>query len=353
MGTSRQHHRAGLVLAVVAVLLLPLAAYLALGGDQVGPGRPPMYTEPMPGPETLPLLGTAGTVPDRPALAVKVDNTDGGRPQAALDAADLVVEEVVEGGLTRLIVVYHSQAPQRVGPVRSARSTDIPLLAELGRPAFAWSGANPTFAAAVREADVIDVGAAAAPDAYRRSDDRRAPYNLYASPTDLWSAARRGQDAGPPPALFAYGGGTGAGEAVDGFDTAGAPGLATDIRWAWDGSAGAWARSQDGTPHVDEDGTQVTATNVIVRFTPYRDSGVRDSAGGVVPEAVTVGEGDAWLFRDGHLHRGRWAKATPDGPTTYTDASGSALELVPGRTWVEVLPPGTGRALPATGAGPQ
>jgi Protein of unknown function (DUF3048) C-terminal domain/Protein of unknown function (DUF3048) N-terminal domain len=258
----------------------------------------------------------------------------------------------VEAGLTRLIVVYHSQAPRRVGPLRSARSTDIPLLAELGRPAFAWSGANPTFAAAVREADVIDVGVAAVPDAYWRSDDRRAPYNLYASPTDLWAAAERGDPgAGPPPALFAYRDGTGAGEAVDGYDTAGSPGLATDIRWAWDERAGAWARSQDGTAHLDDDGTQVTAANVIVRYTPYRDSGVRDSAGGVVPEAVTVGEGDAWLLRDGRVQRGRWAKATPDGPTTYTDASGSPLELAPGRTWVEVLPPGTGRTLPVTAGG--
>jgi Protein of unknown function (DUF3048) N-terminal domain len=104
MDTFRQRHRAGLVLAFVAVLLLPLAAYLAATGDD-GPSRPPPGTEPAPGPETLPLLGIVGEVPDRPALAVKVDDTGGGRPQAALDAADVVVEEVVEAGLTRLIVV--------------------------------------------------------------------------------------------------------------------------------------------------------------------------------------------------------------------------------------------------------
>lgn len=346
MRSFRQHHRAGLVLALVAVLLLPLAAFLALGRGDDDPAPPPAGTEPAPDTETLPLLGAAGEVPDRPALAVKVDDTDGGRPQANLAAADVVVEEVVEGGLTRLVVVYHSQAPERVGPVRSARSTDIPLLAELERPAFAWSGANPTFAAAVRQADVIDVGLAAAPDAYRRSDDRRAPYNLYASATDLWAAAEDGNpDAGPPPALFTYG--DGAGEAVGGFDTAGSPGLATDIRWAWDDRAGAWARTQDGTAHVDDDGTQVTAANVVVRFTPYRDSGVRDSAGGVVPEAVAVGEGAAWLLRDGRVQRGRWAKGAPEGPTTYTDASGEPLAFAPGRTWVEVLAPGTGRTIAA------
>ena len=194
-----------------------------------------------------------------------------------------------------------------------------------------------------------NVGAAAAPDAYQRSDDRRAPYNLYASATDLWAAAERtDEDAGPPPALFTYGDGTGAGEAVGGFDTAGSPGLATDIRWDWDEGAGAWARTQDGTDHVDDDGTQVTAANVVVRFTPYGDSGVRDSAGGVVPEAVSVGEGDAWLLRDGRLQRGRWAKAAPEGPTAYTDASGAPLEFAPGRTWVEVLAPGTGQPLAAT-----
>ena len=330
-------------------LVVPLGVVLArAGGGDDGEGGP---TD---GPAstgasltTFPLLGTAGDVPDRPALAVKLDNTSSGRPQSGLGEADVVVEEVVEGGLTRLLAVFHSQVPDTVGPVRSARSTDIPLLAELGRPLFAWSGANPTFAAAVHAADLVDVGAAAAPDAYRRSDDRSAPYNLYASPELLWAAGEASDpDAGPPDALFTYRAAGAAlppdAEPAGGFATNGGGGLATDVRWTWDGTSDQWARAQDGTAHVDADGTQAHATNVVVRFTPYRDSGVRDSTGAVVPEADSVGEGDAWLLTDGHLRRGRWHKADAEAPTTYTALDGSPLELTPGPTWVEILPPGSG-----------
>ena len=82
----------------------------------------------------------------RPALAVKVDNLDANGetavPQLGLLKADVVFEEIVEGNITRLVGVFHSQQPGRVGPVRSARTTDVQLLPQLGRPLLAWSGGN-------------------------------------------------------------------------------------------------------------------------------------------------------------------------------------------------------------------
>jgi hypothetical protein len=293
-------------------------------------------------------LGTPGRVPEQAALAVKIDNTERGRPPAGLTQADVVFEEMVEGGLTRLLAVYQSQDPDTVGPVRSARSSDLPILAELGRPLFAWSGANATFAAAVRAADIVDVGVAATPGAYWWAADRRAPYNLFAAPERLREAgAGDAASAIPPNALFSYRAagvplsGPGAAPA-GGFDTTGAGRVSTGIEWSWNPGLAGWERSQNGTPHVDSDGEQVRAANVIVRFTPYRDSGVRDSTGAVVPEAQAVGEGDAWLLSGGQAQQGRWHKAATDAPTTCTDAAGAPLRLAPGPTWVEVLPPGTG-----------
>lgn len=303
--------------------------------------------------DVLPLLGTEGEVPDRPALAVKIENTDNGRPQTGINQADVVYEEMVEGGLTRLLAVYHSQSPESLGPVRSARSTDVPLLAELGRPLFSWSGANPTFAEAVRAANVVDVGAEAAPAAYQRDTDRSAPYNLYASPEDLWAAGDDvDPDLRPPPPLFEYRPGGEALDAADaegaaGFEASGGQGLSTSIRWDWDEETGTWLRTQDGTPHVDDQDTQVSAANVVIRFTPYRDTGLRDSAGAPVPEADPVGEGEVWLLTDGQVQRGRWNKPSAEAPTTYTDADGSTLQLTPGQTWIELLPPGAGEVLPA------
>src|SRR5262245_19883249 len=337
------------VLAVVAAVAVVVA--VAVGAVLVANGGGDEQTEPAPTTEPvsiLPLLGTPGRVPDRAALAVKLDNTDRGRPQVGLTQADVVFEEMVEGGLTRLLAVYHSQDPDTLGPVRSARSSDLPILAELGRPLFAWSGANPTFAAAVRAADIVDVGFSAAPDAYRRADDRRAPYNLFAAPERLREAGAHDEaSATPPPALFSYPPADAAlsrpGLApAPGFRTTGARPVRTGIEWSWNADQAGWDRNQNGTPHVDADGEQVRATNVIIRFTPYGDSGVRDSTGAVVPEALSVGEGDAWLLSGGQALQGRWLKPAADAPTTYTDAAGTPLQLAPGPTWVEVLPPATG-----------
>jgi hypothetical protein len=296
----------------------------------------------------LPLLGTEGRVPQRAALAVKVGNTEEGRPPTGLTQADVVFEEMVEGGLTRLLAVYHSQDAEAVGPVRSARSTDLFILTELGRPLFAWSGANPTFAAAVAAADLIDVGVTAVPDAYRRDPERSAPHNLYTDPASLRGAATDEEGASTPPrALFSYRtadaplSGPGVEPAI-GFHAGGSGDLTTEIEWAWDAASASWLRSQDGTPHVDSDGQRVAVANVIVRITPYVDSGVRDSAGAVVPEAEAVGAGDAWLLSGGQAQTGHWEKPSPEAPTTFTDANGAPLRLAPGQTWVEVLPPGTG-----------
>lgn len=329
--------------------MVALAAIAAVGWWNLGDGDTITEEPAGPEPETvLPLLGTPGRVPDRAALAVKIDTTEHGRPQSGLAEADVVFEEMVEGGLTRLLAVYQSTDPGSLGPVRSARSTDLGILAELGRPLFAWSGANPTFAAAVRAADIVDVGASAAPDAYRRTDDRSAPYNLYADPGLLREAGADDAAAAIPPApLFSYRevddplSGPGSMDAT-GFRTTSAGTLSTEIEWSWNADRDQWVREQNGTAHEESSGTQLGAANVIVRFTPYGDSGVRDSVGAVVPEALAVGEGDAWLLSGGRAQLGRWHKASVDAQTTYVDSTGAPLQLAPGPTWVEVLPPGSG-----------
>lgn len=340
MSSTRRRVLAG-VAALVILAVAAVAALLLVADDDEDAETASEET-------VLPLLGTEGRVPQRAALAVKVGNTEEGRPPTALTQADVVFEEMVEGGLTRLLAVYHSQDPDAVGPVRSARSTDLFILTELGRPLFAWSGANPTFAAAVTAADLIDVGVTAVPDAYQRDPNRAAPHNLYTDPASLREAASDDEAASmPPPALFSYRAAdaplSGPGvEPAAAFHAGGVGDLTTQIDWEWDAASASWLRSQDGTPHVDSDGERVAVANVVVRVTPYGDSGVRDAAGAIVPEAQAVGEGDVWLLSAGQAQPGRWRKPSPEAPTTYTDADGAPLLLAPGQTWVEVLPPGTG-----------
>ena len=85
----------------------------------------------------------------RPALAVKIENSVDARPQSGLNAADVVWEEVVEGGITRFVAVYHSTLPPEIGPIRSVRPMDAAIAGPL-HGLFAFSGGQGPFVDADR-----------------------------------------------------------------------------------------------------------------------------------------------------------------------------------------------------------
>jgi hypothetical protein len=252
----------------------------------------------------------------------------------------------VEGSVTRLLSIFHSQDSVPVGPVRSARTSDIGVLAMLHRPFFAWSGANAVFAARIREGNIADVGYDVASGFYFRAGDRPAPYNLLLKSTaDLMALPSEGSS--PPPPLFTYRAPDQQPahlEPVAGVRvTYGASAGSAPVEYRWNGQG--WARTQKGTPHVDVAGIQVAPPNVIVQFTPYASSGVPDQFGTMIPEAQMVGEGDVWVLTAGGLVAGRWHKPAIDAVTTYTDVDGNPIGLTPGKTWVAIAPPGEGTRL--------
>ncbi|NOX31721.1 MAG: DUF3048 domain-containing protein [Actinobacteria bacterium] len=286
-----------------------------------------------------PLTGLPidASVADRPALAAKIDNVGPARPQAGLNQADIVYEERVEGGLTRLLAVFHSQDAPVLGPIRSARSTDVPILTPLQQPLFAWSGANAAFAALIRSVAIRDVGFDAQPSAYSRAADRRAPSNLMSSTSVLWDLV---SDSGAPPRALNH---LGPGAVFE----AGVPAVGVDVSYrgttvthTWDAEVEGWARTQNGSPHVDTEGVQVAPPNVIVQFVDYRASGQVDSTGAVVPEAVLEGNGTIWVLSNGRILEGTWTKDNVTAPTQYFDMSGDPILLTPGSTWVLLPEPG-------------
>jgi hypothetical protein len=146
-------------------------------------------------------VGSATVAAARPALSIKVENTPPARPQAGLDAADVVTEELVEGGITRFFVTFQSHDSSLVGPVRSARPVDAALLRQLGGGLFAYAGAAQGEIAPVKAySNAVLLSPDQAPGAYWRSASRPAPHNLYTSTARLYQAAARlGAHRGPPP----------------------------------------------------------------------------------------------------------------------------------------------------------
>ena len=269
----------------------------------------------------------------RPALAIKIDNVFAAWPQTGINQADVVYEEVVESGLTRLIAIFQTQNPGAVGPIRSARTSDPILLEGFDRPLFAYSGANNITLDIVMASDVDSVNYYNSSSAYWRSETRRAPHNLYASTSRLWNLRPERTEMPPPPFDF-----RGDAEALP-LSAVPASEVSVEYGWtsvdySWTGSG--WARRQNGSAHVDAAGVRVAPANVIVQFVRYGTS----PAAATSPEAITTGSGVAWIFTDGHLIIGEWDRTDPELPALY-HVDGETIRLSPGRTWVSLAEAGT------------
>jgi hypothetical protein len=290
----------------------------------------------------MPLTDPVGA--RRPALIVKIDNAPRARPQIGLLQADIVVEEQVEGGVTRFAAIFQSQVAGLLGPVRSARSTDIALVADLNHPLFAYSGANARFLQLVHNAPLIDVGYDAAPAIYGRNYQRPSPYNLFTTGAALFARAPAGASApgpllnyrsvGQPPADP---GQAPAAHALIHFSGFAAPSVGYD----WDPARGLWLRSQDGQPHLMVGGGQIAPANVIIQFITYIPTGLVDQAHTPVYQGQLIGSGAAWILTGGTVVKGHWTRANAAAVTTYTDALGNPVLLTPGQTWIELPAIGT------------
>lgn len=346
--------RRGLLgLVVLAVPLGAAAAYARYESDHVAAVAPTGTTDVTPTTAApvvaiAPLTGLPALSPSmatRPAVIVKIDNDAAAVPQSGVDQADVVYEEVVEGGITRLLAVFQSQDAAVVGPVRSVRETDADIVRPIGG-LFAYSGGIAPFVHLIDSTGITDVGAVDDGGAYDRSDLRAAPDNLYTSTTVL--RERTPPRAGPPPPLFSY---VGAHQAFSEPGETGASKVSVvmsptvDVTWSYDASSGQWVRSTEGVVQDVAEGASLTPgppiafTNVIVQMVPYQNTGYVDPAGNPVPDADVVGSGPAVVLDAGKLVHATWSKPTPSSITTY-EVDGAPIRFLPGQTWVMLAPVG-------------
>ncbi|HXF57238.1 MAG TPA: DUF3048 domain-containing protein [Actinomycetota bacterium] len=337
--------------ASATVVVALVAGVLVIGGHAgvgplspsvTGPGLPTAPpASPTAPPPVCPLTGLEperGTVPNRPALAVKVENLPSTRPQTGLSFADIVYEEPVEGGITRFIAIYQCRDAERILPVRSARLTDPDILVQFGRPVFGYAGAvreviDRSVAAGLRDVNIENPRAA---QAYHRDPGRPAPHNLYTSTRELYAAA--GHPKGAPRPVFRYSTGRPTGRPVREIHLPFSP--SSDVYWRWDPSRGAFVRFHGEEPHTYSDGTQVAAANVVVQVVQVTYTDVVDAAGARSPRVVSTGEGRAYVLRGGRVVVGTWRRPSLDDVTRFYDRRGREVRLLPGVTWVELFPSG-------------
>jgi hypothetical protein len=277
-----------------------------------------------------------------PSIAAKIDNHPAARPQVALESADIVFEELVEGGLTRYLAVWHSRIPAELGPVRSVRPMDPDIVAPFGG-IIAYSGGQERFVEQMEATGVLNAihGQEATAEVFYRSQSRFSPHNvlvqaqtLVAQHAALAAPARQfDYSATGEPSSAAV-----VGTATSTFVLSFSPESAR--AWSWDTIRGVWARSQDGAPDADEAGVAYGATNVVVLRVPVTDD--RD-----VPKTELIGSGEAWVASAGSVLHGSWSKASAADRIVLVDDAGAPIALQPGSTWVELVPLAGSVGLPA------
>ncbi|MGW9028670.1 DUF3048 domain-containing protein [Streptomyces sp. NPDC055722] len=266
--------------------------------------------------------------PEGPVLAVKIDNVSAARPQTGLDQADLVYAEQVEGGLSRLMAVFATKLPAVVGPVRSARESDLELLGQFHDPTLAFSGAQHKLLPLIDKAPLNPEPPDKNSSAYFRDNGKAAPHNLYLRPQKMMGTA------------------PGAAALTTGFHFGAAPSGGTPVTsrtvrfpsarftFTWSEQLHRWLVAMDGTPTVTTDGKRVAPATVVVQYVRVRESQFHDVLGNYSPYSETVGSGKAQVLCDGRVFDADWKRPSAPEGTRFTTADSKPVNFAQGQVWV-------------------
>ena len=277
---------------------------------------------------------------EQPGIVVKISNNDDRSLEAliGIEFADVVIEERIEARATRFAAIFHSDVPELVGPVRSARTTDIDLLTNLGNPILIFSGANLNVLRDLRELAlddgvvlVVDDGSG---EYLFRDTDFRAPDNLFIDATVALDEF--GGDAGRPDPILTFRDAESETRPVS-VDGSAVTVTGRDIvSFVFDPSRG-YVRVQDGAVHVTREGTPIVVTNLVVMETQYIPNATDPQS----IDAITVGDGPVSVLIGGRRFDGSWSRADEASPYVFRTDDGDEIVLEPGNTWITLAPAGS------------
>lgn len=267
---------------------------------------------------------------DGPLVVVKIDDTDQAHPQEGIDKADLVYIEQVEGGLVRLAAIFSTQIPDRIGPVRSARISDIELLSQFGKVAFFYSGAQSKLLPLIDSANLHNLGAQReSPTLYTRDPNRNAPFDMILVGSEIKSRISDLDVAKASNIAWSFGEMSNAGKEIS---SAKISWPAANYTANWNGKS--WDLLHNGKPNLTSDGVQISPSTFIIQNVVITDSQFIDKTGAVTPLSVTIGEGRGWVLRDGVAIEAIWNRPDSSSGTAWMDLEGKEIKFAPGQVWV-------------------
>jgi hypothetical protein len=324
----------GTALALLAIGFVGFRLMTRAEGEPLIPDIPLVNDAP----EPCPLTGVEAEDEEllaRRVLAVKIENAPEARPQMGLAEADIIYEQEAEGGITRFNVLYHCQDADRIGPIRSARPVDAAILQQYGDPLFVHAGAVESVVRTIDEAGIEQINCNFEEETCPRDEDREAPHDVFTSTDALREFS---DDVGEPPEpVFTF--------SEDDPENAKKGRVlnlnfspVANVFWKYRNNRDAYLRFHDEDSHELEDGSQVSATNVVVMLVDRETTRITDAAGNPVPNFDLIGRGDLLVFRNGKVIEGTWERPDEDDVTELLDRRGDEIALAPGQTWVELFP---------------
>jgi len=268
-------------------------------------------------------------------LVVKIDDTNAAHPQIGVEDADVVYVEQVEGGVTRLAAVYSSKLPSLIGPIRSARISDIELLAQFGRVGFAYSGAQTKMRPVIAAANLENLSAERNPPSiYGKDPDRPGPFDMILKPDLLLERANSNPKIKIDTAtasVFPFGEAP-AGETIT---------AVAKIKWLsaryelrWDAVGEKWLIYFNDKPKLAATGEHLYADTAIIQIVSITPSIYGDKFGGVTPFSKTTGTGKAVMLRDGFSYQVNWQRDLETELTKWQTITGEVANFKPGRIWI-------------------
>ncbi|MDR0397785.1 MAG: DUF3048 domain-containing protein [Candidatus Nomurabacteria bacterium] len=270
--------------------------------------------------------------------AIMIENSPDARPQSGLKDSGVVFEAIAEGGITRFLVLYQTEKPQLIGPVRSVRLYYVDWLTPY-QASVAHVGGSAAALNLVRNGSYRDIDQFFNAGFYWRATDRYAPHNVY---TKFELLDELNKAKGYTKSEFAPWPRQTGKAAKEPNATSIHVTISSELYnslYTYDTASNKYLRSHEyGGAHLDREQGQIAPDTVIVmkvNQSRVNEDGTRESI-------ETSGSGAVYIFQNGVVTEGIWAKTSREAMIEFKDSAGKQVKLNRGQTWVTAIPNSSG-----------